>query len=60
MLDKFLDPKNDLAFKRVFGSEKNKDILIQFLNDILNHQYIRRNQSNYLLAHYPGPRSGSQ
>ena len=40
MLDKFLDPKNDLAFKRVFGSEKNKDILIQFLNDILDHQYI--------------------
>ena len=40
MLDKFLDPKNDLAFKRVFGSEKNKDILIQFLNDLLDHQYI--------------------
>jgi hypothetical protein len=38
MLDKFLDPKNDLAFKRVFGSEKNKDILIPFLNDILDHQ----------------------
>lgn len=34
MLTKFLDPKNDLAFKRVFGSEKNKDILIHFLNDI--------------------------
>lgn len=33
MLSKFLDPKNDLAFKRIFGSEKNKDILIHFLND---------------------------
>ena len=32
---KFLDPKNDFAFKKIFGSEKNKDILIQFLNDIL-------------------------
>ena len=32
---KFLNPANDLAFKRVFGSEKNKDILIHFLNDIL-------------------------
>ena len=40
MLTKFLDPKNDFAFKRVFGTEKNKDILIQFLNDILNHRYI--------------------
>lgn len=35
MLTKFLDPKNDVAFKKIFGSEKNKDILICFLNDIL-------------------------
>jgi predicted transposase/invertase (TIGR01784 family) len=34
MLSKFLDPKNDLAFKRIFGSEKNKEILIHFLNDV--------------------------
>ena len=40
MLTKFLDPKNDLAFRRVFGTEKNKDILIHFLSDILNHQDI--------------------
>ncbi|MCB1212879.1 MAG: Rpn family recombination-promoting nuclease/putative transposase [Chlamydiia bacterium] len=32
---KFLNPRNDLAFKRIFGSEKNRDILIHFLNDIL-------------------------
>lgn len=32
---KFLDPKNDYAFKRIFGTEKNKDILVHFLNDIL-------------------------
>ncbi|MEM7383044.1 MAG: Rpn family recombination-promoting nuclease/putative transposase [Bacteroidota bacterium] len=40
MITKFLDPKNDFAFKRVFGTEKNKDILMHFLNDILDHQYI--------------------
>lgn len=34
MLSRFLNPKNDLTFKRLFGSEKNKDILIHFLNDI--------------------------
>ena len=33
-LSKFLDPKNDTAFKRIFGTERNKDILIHFLNDI--------------------------
>jgi hypothetical protein len=31
---KLLDPKNDVAFKRIFGTEKNKDILIHFLNDM--------------------------
>jgi predicted transposase/invertase (TIGR01784 family) len=35
LLSKFLDPKNDIAFKRIFGSERNKDILIHFLNDML-------------------------
>jgi predicted transposase/invertase (TIGR01784 family) len=34
-ISKFLDPKNDVAFKKVFGSEKHKDILIHFINDIL-------------------------
>jgi predicted transposase/invertase (TIGR01784 family) len=34
-LSKFLDPKNDVSFKKIFGSEKNKDILIHFINDIL-------------------------
>ncbi|WP_338406802.1 Rpn family recombination-promoting nuclease/putative transposase [Wolbachia endosymbiont (group A) of Longitarsus flavicornis] len=34
-MSKFLDPKNNYAFKRIFGTEKNKDILIHFLNDIL-------------------------
>ena len=35
LLSKFLDPKNDVAFRRIFGSERNKDILIHFLNDML-------------------------
>lgn len=35
MLTKFLDPKNDVAFKKIFGTEKNKDILIHFLNDMV-------------------------
>ena len=35
---RYLDPKNDIAFKKIFGTEKNKDILIHFLNDILVKQ----------------------
>src|SRR3990167_8117161 len=34
-LGKFLDPKNDFAFKKIFGTEKNQDILIHFINDML-------------------------
>ena len=34
-ITKFLDPKNDVAFRRIFGSEKNKDILMHFINDVL-------------------------
>ena len=36
----YLDPKNDFAFKKIFGSEQNKDILITFLNDVLNHDHV--------------------
>ena len=33
---KFADPKNDLAFKKIFGNEDHKDILISFLNSLLD------------------------
>lgn len=36
MLNKLLNPRNDVCFKKIFGSEANKDILIQFLNDIFD------------------------
>lgn len=34
MIKKFLDPKNDIVFKRIFGIEANKDILIDFINSV--------------------------
>lgn len=33
---KFVDPKNDVAFKKIFGNEEKKEILISFLNAVLN------------------------
>ena len=33
---KFLDVKTDFAFKKVFGSEGSKDILISFLNSLVS------------------------
>ena len=52
-ISKFLDPKNDVAFKHIFGTEKHMDILIHFINDMLgfegqqcinNVSFIKTNQ----------------
>ena len=32
---RFLDPKTDFAFKKIFGSLQSKDVLISFLNALL-------------------------
>lgn len=40
VMQKYLDPKNDVAFKRLFGTEKNKEILVNFLNDVLNRSSV--------------------
>ena len=41
LVKKFLNPQNDVAFKRIFGTEKNKDILIAMLNAVLKNQLHR-------------------
>ena len=35
MMYSILDPKNDFVFKNIFGTEKNSDILISFLNAVI-------------------------
>ena len=39
---KFVDVKTDIAFKKVFGSEQHKEILIGFLNAVLDLQGDKR------------------
>ncbi len=34
----YLNPRNDIAFHKIFGDAKNKDILIHFLNDVLDQK----------------------
>ena len=36
MLARYLDPKNDLSFKKIFGEKKHKRIPIDFLNAVFN------------------------
>ena len=33
---KFADPKNDIAFKKIFGNENKREILMSFLNSVLD------------------------
>ena len=42
MLPVFADPKTDVVFKRIFGSEARKPLLIALLNDLLELEGPRR------------------
>ena len=35
IIEKFINPFTDFGFKKIFGSEPNKDLLIDFLNELL-------------------------
>ncbi|UJQ21328.1 Rpn family recombination-promoting nuclease/putative transposase [Wolbachia endosymbiont of Delia radicum] len=58
-LSKFLDPCNDLCFKKIFGTEKNKNILIHFLNDILGFTEINAIQEVEFLSTIMDPEVAS-
>ena len=34
-MGKFINPFTDVGFKKIFGQEVSKDLLIDFLNDLL-------------------------
>ena len=38
-MGKFINPFTDFGFKHIFGREMDKDVLIEFLNDLLE-EYI--------------------
>jgi len=40
-MEKFADPKNDFVFKKLFGSENNKDLLIDFINKVLPDKHVK-------------------
>jgi len=50
----FINPKTDFAFKKIFGSEQSKDILISFLNALL-YQGRAVIQDVEILNHYLAP-----
>ena len=52
---KFADPKNDVAFKKIFGDEKHKEVLISFLNSILDFKDTKRIKSLTIINPYQIP-----
>jgi len=34
-MSRFIDPTSDFGFKKIFGEEANKDIIMSFINDVL-------------------------
>ncbi|MBF0336548.1 MAG: PD-(D/E)XK nuclease family transposase [Nitrospirae bacterium] len=38
----FVDVRNDIAFKKIFGNENKKEILISFLNSVLDLSTYRQ------------------
>jgi len=53
---KFVDVKNDVAFRKIFGNENKKVILISFLNAILDLEGQNRVQEVALLNPFQLPR----
>ncbi|MCC7224679.1 MAG: PD-(D/E)XK nuclease family transposase, partial [Chitinophagales bacterium] len=33
--DRYINPFTDFGFKKLFGTEPNKDLLINFLNEVI-------------------------
>lgn len=39
-IGRYIDPLTDMGFKKIFGSEPNKDLLIAFLNELFKDRKI--------------------
>lgn len=47
MTTKYINPFTDFGFKKIFGEEENKDLLIDFLNQLLAPQNVFIKELNY-------------
>lgn len=53
---RFVDPRNDVAFKKIFGSEQTRNILISFLNAVLDLQGDHEIADLEILNPYQAPK----
>jgi predicted transposase/invertase (TIGR01784 family) len=52
--DKYIDPFTDFGFKKLFGEECNKDLLLDFLNELLHREEGKIVSLSYLKTERPG------
>jgi len=52
--DRFIHPFTDYGFKRLFGEEPNKDLLLDFLNELLHEQEGQITDLTYLKSEQLG------
>ncbi len=48
MKEKYINPFTDFGFKRLFGEEVNKDLLLDFLNELLKEQQGQIQELSYM------------
>ena len=53
---KFIDPRIDFAFRKIFGSEDTKEILISFLESLLGLENEKRIKELMILNPYQLPK----
>ena len=46
--EKYINPFTDYGFKRLFGEEPNKDLLLDFLNELLKEEQGKITELTYL------------
>jgi predicted transposase/invertase (TIGR01784 family) len=52
--EKYINPFTDYGFKRLFGEEPNKDLLLDFLNELLKEEQGQIISLNYLKTEFLG------
>ena len=58
--DKYIDPFTDFGFKKLFGEECNKDLLLDFLNELLHKEEGKIVSLSYLKTERLGISEGSR
>jgi predicted transposase/invertase (TIGR01784 family) len=54
LTDKYINLFTDFGFKKIFGTESNKDLLIDFLNTILENEIPKIKDLKYLKTEFVG------